>query len=194
MGDVFRSKRMIDPGSTPYRSATSSLVASQRVGRGRDRRAEGHGRRAHRSPRKRISTASRWASSPSASARVPIGLADAGQALAGESLDLGVLAVGLHGQGARRARQTARRQDVVGARRVVAGGLGRPRTDEDRPGVPQPIDRRFERLDVDRQVLRAVVVDERDRGVERGREGDQAVVPERRDRGCRAGRRASGHR
>ena len=65
---------------------------------------------------------------------------------------------------------------MVGAGRVVAGGLGRPRADEQRARVAQARDRRLERLDVDREVLGGVVVDEVDRGVERRGERDPAVV------------------
>ena len=81
--------------------------------------------------------------------------------------------------GAGRAGQAAGRQDVVGARGVVAGRFGRPRPDEQRAGVAEPGDRRLERLDVDRQVLRSVGVDEVDRRVQVRREDDPAVVAQR---------------
>ena len=65
---------------------------------------------------------------------------------------------------------------MVRAGRVVAGGFGRPWADEQRTGVAQAGDGRFERLDIDRQVLGRVGVDEVDGGVERRREDDPAVV------------------
>ena len=62
------------------------------------------------------------------------------EAVAREPLDLDELAELLDGERARRAGETARRQDVVRARRVVAGGFGRPAADEEAAGVADPGD------------------------------------------------------
>ena len=79
----------------------------------------------------------------------------------------------LDAEGPGAARQPARGQDVVGARRVVAGALRRERPDEERAGVtgcgrPPP-----RRRDDDRQVLGGVRVDERDRARPIGREDEE---------------------
>ena len=103
------------------------------------------------------------------------------EAVAGQPLDLDELAELLDRQRARRAGEPARRQDVVRARRVVAGRFGRPPADEEaarRCGSRRP-SARDRVATVDRQVLRAVAVDERDRAVEVRREDDPAVIGER---------------
>ena len=85
--------------------------------------------------------------------------------------------------------EAAGREHVVRAGRVVAGRFRRPRARRrGRAGVADARDGRLERLDIDRQVFGAVVVDEGDRGVEVRREDDPAVLGERALRGCRGGR------
>ncbi len=100
------------------------------------------------------------------------GLADASEAVAIDPLDLDEFAVRLDRESAGSASEAAGRQDVVGAGRVVASQFGRPRPDEQGAGVAKTGDGRLERLDVDRQVLRGIGIDEIDRGVERLRERD----------------------
>ena len=112
-----------------------------------------------------------------------------GQAFAGDPLDLRELAVGLHGQRPAGAREAARRQHVVRARGVVAGGLGRPAADEDRARVADGGDGGLGVVDVDREVLRAVAVDEGDPGGEVRDQHDPAVVGERAGEDVAAGGR-----
>ena len=159
------------------------------VGRRRVRWVEGDGRRAHRArSSKRISTASRWACRPSASASVAI----VARIEASPSRSIRWTWTNLPYASTDRPPEARARppvgQHVVRAGRVVAGRLGRPRADEQRARVAQPVDRRLERLDVDREVLGGVGVDEVDGGVERRRERDQAVVAERGGEDVPAGR------
>ena len=137
-------------------------------------------------------TASRWAEQPFGLGQGGDGVADAGQALARDPLDLGEPAERLDRQAARTPRQAAGRQDVVGAGRVVAGRFRRPRPDEQRAGVAEAGHGRLEGLDIDREVLWGVVVDERDRGVEVWRQDDAAVLAERARQDVAPGRAVAG--
>jgi hypothetical protein len=103
---------------------------------------------------------------------------DPRQAVAVDVLDLTEATVGLDGQRAGRTGEATRRQDVVRAGRVVAGRLRRPRPDEDRARVADPGRGGLGVGDVDREVLRGVAVDERDRGAEVRRKNDPAVLAE----------------
>jgi hypothetical protein len=115
-------------------------------------------------------------------------LADGGEALAVDALDLDELAVGLDREAAGCAREAAGREDVVGPGRVVTGRLGRPRADEERTRVAQPRDGRLERFDIDGEVLGAIGVDEVDRRVEGRGEDDPAVIAQGRGEDRVAGR------
>ena len=151
-GEVLRSKRRTWSTGMPKRSATPSSVASQLYEAGSVGERHGERARAHRAvlrgrrrPSKRTSTASRWASRPSASARVRIVGPQRREPLARDPLHLVELAERLDGERAAGAGEAAGRQDVVRARGVVAGRLRRPAADEDRAGVADARRRRASR-------------------------------------------------
>jgi hypothetical protein len=98
---------------------------------------------------------------------------------AGDALDLDELAVVLGGEGAAGAGQPAGRQDVIGSRRVVAGGLGRVRPDEERARVSQPRHGLLDIVHDHGEVLRGVAVDEASAASRFGASTTSAPFPER---------------
>jgi hypothetical protein len=107
--------------------------------------------------------------------QAPDRLPDRGETLLVDALDLRVSPERLDGERVGGSREPARGQDVVGAGRVVASRLGRPRPDEDRARMTDPRDGCVRVADVDRKVLWRVGVDEGDGGLEAGSERDPAV-------------------
>ncbi len=147
------------------------------VARRLGRKARRHGRRAHRvrpAPNARLDGVA-VGREPLRRREAADGLPDRGQAASRRSAGPGCTARTPRRQRVAGTSEPAGREDVVGAGRVVTGGLGRPGPDEDRSGMADPTGDARRRPGRRREVLRRVGVDERDGGREVRRERDPAV-------------------